>query len=246
MILDLLTDKNLMNKSNFAEGYDIFSGDVDPNHESNQKYSEVHTGDEWLLARDHFCSPPDLTHNDMPIALIIFGDKSHTDLHGALALTPIIFTLTLFNITSRNNAKFWRPLAYIPNLGYGKNKADKTSTKDKVQNEHECLSVAFKSIRQIHREGGFLASVLGREVNIKVWVHFFIGDTEGNNKLLGHYPGARQVHRPYRDCQCDFNNMSNPNPTCVYTTLSEMRDAKRLKKVDENQGLLQNEGDVTL
>ncbi len=58
----------------------------------------------------------------MPIALIIFGDKSHTDLHGALALTPIIFTLTLFNITSWNNSKFWRPLAYIPNLGYGKNK----------------------------------------------------------------------------------------------------------------------------
>ena len=81
--------------------------------------------DEWLLARDHFCSPSDLTHNDMPIALIIFGDKSHTDLHGALALTPIIFTLTLFNRTSRNNVKFWRPLAYIPNLGYGKNKADK-------------------------------------------------------------------------------------------------------------------------
>jgi len=168
----------------------------------------------------------------MPIALIIFGDKSHTDVHGALALTTIIFTLTLFYITLRNNSKFWRPLAYIPNLGYGKNKADKTSTKDKVQNEHECLSVAFKSIRQIHQEGGFLASVLGREVNIKVWVHFFIGNTEGNNKWLGHYPGARQVNRPYRDCQCDFNNMSNPNPTCpmcVYTTLSEMRDAKRLK-----------------
>ena len=32
MILDLLTDQNLMNKSNIAEGYDIFSGDVDQNH----------------------------------------------------------------------------------------------------------------------------------------------------------------------------------------------------------------------
>ena len=74
-----------------------------------------------------------------------------------------------------------------------------------------------------------MASVLGREVNIKIWVHYFIGDTEGNNKWLGHYPGARQVHRPYRDCQCDFNNMSNPNPTCVYTTLSDMRDAKRFQ-----------------
>jgi hypothetical protein len=48
MILDLLADQNLMNQSNIAEGYDIFSGDVDPNNQSNQKYSEVHTGDEWL------------------------------------------------------------------------------------------------------------------------------------------------------------------------------------------------------
>jgi hypothetical protein len=102
-------------------------------------------------------------------------------LHSALALTPIIFTLTLFNRTSQNNVKFWRPLAYIPNLGYGKNKADKTPTKDKVQNEHACLSVVFQSIRRIHREGGFRASVVDREVNIKIWVHYFIGDTEGNN-----------------------------------------------------------------
>ncbi len=99
MILDLLTNQILMNNSNIAEGYNVFSGDVDPNNQSNQKYSEVYTGDEWLPARDRFCPPPDATQNDMPIALIIFGDKSHTDLHGALALTPIIFTLTLFNRT---------------------------------------------------------------------------------------------------------------------------------------------------
>ncbi len=29
----------------------------------------------------------------MPVALIVFGDKSHTDLHGALLLTPIIFII---------------------------------------------------------------------------------------------------------------------------------------------------------
>ena len=28
MILDLLSNENLMNKSNIAEGYDVFSGDV--------------------------------------------------------------------------------------------------------------------------------------------------------------------------------------------------------------------------
>ncbi len=90
------------------------------------------------------------------------------DLHGVLALTPIVFTLALFNRTSQNNANFWRPLVYIPNLGYGKNKADKTSTNNKIQDKRKCLSVAFESIRQIHQDGGLRASVLGRDVNIKV------------------------------------------------------------------------------
>ncbi len=33
MILGLLTDQNIMNQSNIAEGCDIFSGDVDPNNQ---------------------------------------------------------------------------------------------------------------------------------------------------------------------------------------------------------------------
>jgi hypothetical protein len=40
--------------------------------------------------------------------------------------------------------------------------------------------------------GGFYAMVMGREVKIKVWIHYFIGDTEGNNKWLGHYPGNKK------------------------------------------------------
>jgi hypothetical protein len=84
----------------------------------------------------------------MPVALIIFGDKSHMDLHGALALTPIIFTLTLFNRTSQNNANFWRPLACIPNLGYGKNKVDKTSTSNKSKTN---ISVFLLHLNQLDR-----------------------------------------------------------------------------------------------
>jgi hypothetical protein len=42
----------------------------------------------------------------MPVALIVFRDKLHTDLHGALALTPVIFMLTLFNQSAHNNTNF--------------------------------------------------------------------------------------------------------------------------------------------
>ncbi len=142
----------------------------------------------------------------------------------------------MFNRTSRNNTNFWRPLGHIPNLGYGKNKADKTETRDKIQDEHTCLSVVFKSVREIHRKGGFLATVMGREVTIKVWIHSFIGDTKGNNKWLGHYPGnKRQVNQPYRECQCDFSELSNPNPTYVLTMIEEMRAVKRLKRENEKE-----------
>ena len=120
MIMDILTNPELMMKENIAEGYDIFTGDVDEDDESNQKYGEIHAGDEWIPARDHYCQSDHNLPNGMPVALVIFGDKSHTDLHGALALTPIIFTLSFFNQKCRNNQKFWRVLEYVPNLGYEK------------------------------------------------------------------------------------------------------------------------------
>ena len=184
MIMDLLTNPHLMKECNFAEGYDLYTGNIDIATPSNNKYGEIHTGDDRLPARGRFCGEPNDHNSVMPAALVIFGDKSHTDLHGALSLTLVIFTLTLFNRISRNNPKFWRPLGYIPNLGYGKNKADKTETKNKIQDEHKCLACILESVRDIHRSGGFNATVLGKAVQIKVWIHFFIGDTEGNNKWV--------------------------------------------------------------
>ncbi len=127
-----------MNKKNFAEGYNVFTGKVD-NHPANNKYGEVHIGDAWLPTRNRYCQ----NQTDMPVGLIVFGDKSHTDLHGALSLTPIIFTLTLFNHTAQNGSKFWRPIGYIPNLGYGRGTYNKVLTRDKTQDEHSCNSLAL-------------------------------------------------------------------------------------------------------
>ena len=227
MILSLLTDETLMKKENMAEGYDIFTGIVDPNHPANQNYGEVHTGDAWEPARKHFCGDE---HAHMPISLIVFGDKTHTDLHGSLAVTPIIFTLSCFNRNARNNRNFWRPLAYIPNLSHGKSKSDKTEPIVKVQDEHKCLALAFRSLRELTQSGRVIkANVNGRLVSGKVWIHFFIGDTAGNNAWLGHYNGSGKLKRSYRDCHCKFDSMNRPYHSCEYVTLDEMRQAKRRK-----------------
>jgi hypothetical protein len=156
MIISLLSDPSVMNKKNFAEGYNVLTGKVD-NHPDNTKYGEVHTGDAWLPARDRYYQ----NETDMSVGLIVFGDKSHTDLHGALSLTPITFTLTLFNRTARNDSKFWRPIGYIPNLGYGRGTSNETHTRDKIQDEHSCISLAFQSLKNINKENGFQCVALG-------------------------------------------------------------------------------------
>ena len=132
MILSLITDESLMNEENLAEGYDIFTGKVEKNNPKNKKYGEIHTGDSWKPVCKHYCGSKG---KNMPIALVVFGDKSHTDLHGSLACTPIIFTLTLFNRSARMNPSFWSPIAYLPNLQHGKGKSDNTQSSVKVQDK---------------------------------------------------------------------------------------------------------------
>jgi hypothetical protein len=79
---------------------------------------------------------------------------------------------------------------------------------------------------------------MGRVVKLKVWIHYIIGDTEGNNKWLGHYPGnKKQICRPYHDCHCGYDELNNPNPSCVYATLDDMHEAKRVKRNNYNEGL---------
>jgi hypothetical protein len=95
MLTSLLTDQTIMVDTNFADDYNVLTGDVDVNNPTNDKYGEVHTGDAWIPSRDRYCS--NSQGPTMPVRLIVFGDKSHTNLHGTLPLTPIIFTLTLFN-----------------------------------------------------------------------------------------------------------------------------------------------------
>ena len=233
MIISMLTDPSLMNESNFAEGYNVLTGNVSHHHPSNQRYGEIHTGDSWIKAKKTYCKDKD----SMPVGLIVFGDKSHTDLHGALSLTPIIFTFTFFNRAARNNPNFWRPIGYIPNLSYGKGIANKTQTRDKIQDEHRCLSFAFKSLRTISEENGFRQVVLGKDVHVQVFIHFFIGDTEGNNKWLGQFPGNKEgVKRPYRDCKCTWEMLNHTNPTCEYLTLNDERIAQLRKRTDEDGG----------
>jgi hypothetical protein len=43
-----------------------------------------------------------------------------------------------------------------------------------------------------------------------------------------YYPGNREgVRHPYRDCKCQFHDLSNPNPNCIYLTMADINLAKQ-------------------
>ena len=222
MILSLLLDESLMKEENLAPGYDLHSGKPT---EPVTHYGEVHTGDAWEGARDHYCGV--YPHN-MPIALIIFGDKSHFDLHGTLATTPVCFTLSCFCEKARNSVDFWRPMGYLPNLSYGKvsKPDDDHIRRNNVQDEHDCLAVVLQPLIDITRRGGIAATIKNRAVIGKVWIHYIIGDTQGLNRWLGHFNGSGKLEMPYRDCYCSYDNMNNPNPNCEYVTLKDYHEKK--------------------
>jgi len=233
MILSILHDNTLMRQENFATGLDIFTGDVDEHCPQNKCYGEIHTGEAWQPAKERFCGRDG---KYMPFGIIIFGDKSHTDLHGSLSVTPITFTATFFNRAVRNNPDSWRPLAYLPNLAYGKGSSG--SAREKIQDEHNCLAYALKSLIDLSEGGGVRTVVMGREVIVKPFIHYFIGDTEGLNKWLGHYQGSKPgMMRPYRDCHCGFDSLNEGFPECEYTKAREFRRAMRLVVDFKKEGM---------
>jgi hypothetical protein len=207
-----------MQTENFADQYDIFTGKATG---PNLHYGEIHTGDSWEPARKHFCG--DDHPNNMPVGLIVFGDESHFDSKGTLKTMPLMFTLSLFNQRARNDVRFWRPMAYIPNLGYGAaTKEDtrllhtKTPATYRLQNEHNCLAAALTPLVDISRRGGIRVTIKSKPVIVKVWIHFFMGDTSGHNRWLGHFNSGANIQRPYRDCKCSIDDMDNSDPTCIY------------------------------
>jgi hypothetical protein len=115
IIMFLLADPTLMHPKNIDPGYDIFTGKSVGCQDGC--YGKIHMGDAWEPTRKIFCG--DNNPMNMPISLVIFGDKSYLNLHGSISSLPIMFALTCFNQESRNKEEFWRPLAFVPNLSYG-------------------------------------------------------------------------------------------------------------------------------
>ena len=91
------------------------------------------------------------------------------------------------NKECRMNIDFHLTFVYIPNLSYGTGKSSRKKARSKLQDEHICLRLITKQLKEIRESGNFFVTVFGRTVEIFVWIHQINGDISGQNDVTGSF-----------------------------------------------------------
>ena len=91
MLLSILNDNTRMRPENIAPNYNLFTGKPT---KPVTKLDEIHTGWAWEKARSHYCGDDT---DVLPLGLICFYDKTHSDVFGSLACSPFIAIPHFFN-----------------------------------------------------------------------------------------------------------------------------------------------------
>jgi hypothetical protein len=209
-IFSLLSDSSLMKEENLLVN----------THDPCQKYTDdtqgfgdIHTGSLYSEGWDLYCTD-DRKH--VLAAFLFFIDKTHTDIQSKLTVEPVSITLSIFNRETRNKAIAWRTIGYVPNMDLIE--GGTVTAEQKLGDYHAVLEHIFKQIYEIQNNGGlewiFQFGNKLHEVTLKMPVMYFIGDTEGQDKLVGRYSSRINVSRLCRYCNTPY--MKTDDPYCKF------------------------------
>jgi len=151
---------------------DNFKGTVDPNNpfsgqspRTDGLLDEVVDGS-WYQRTYAECKEIAGNEDFMVLGVILYCDKTGTDVYQRAGLEPMSFTFTIFNRECRYRSEAWHVLGYVPDLEI-KSSAYKTKQRAGVMgkgcpccNHHKCL----RHILQ------FLKHFQGKDVPIREWI----------------------------------------------------------------------------
>ena len=197
------------------------------------------------------------------LPIILFIDKSHTDLFGSLATTPISYTLGVFNHLCRRKAHFWRNQAYIPPLHVGKgkkagsldlaayvNEVDRRkkghgpkpiASVEKLKDYHMLLREALKPFDHACKTGIVVEDKDGSKIMYQPFLLFSIGDTAGNNELCCHHNNSGNSNSPCLcyTCKCSFSDLIKTPVNCKPITVEDINeslvDHNHAKSISQHQ-----------
>lgn len=229
-VRNILDDPDVMNKHNIMAGLDqnTWRPSVSAEEFENDYHAMIADKDSGYLYRmgiETHVPDDGINTNILPLPLIVHIDKSHYDLHSNLCVTPIGFTLAMFDVDTQQKIDSWRMMATIPNLSAkkGKNKKKKEGeTKRNIQDMHDVLRISFSSLEESWKEGGIVWRDICGEVKIlKPYIYMVIGDTVGNNELVAHYLGNNQDRCLVKDCKFSKEDLVKVPPKCSQMTYKD-------------------------
>ena len=222
--------------------HDVDSPEYETMREETMKVAvgDIYTGAAISEGIEMFVPPKDLYPHEgvhvRPFPIIMFIDKSHTDLFGSLAVTPIMWVPAFLNYRCRMKQGVWRVLAYLPPLNVGKGshagKLDidvhsegaqrrtvgyrPQEAKKKLMDLHTCLEVGLRSFKKAAKRGFLHRDENGVLFHYYPFISAIIGDTSGNNELTCHYncSGNSKISCPSNSCQCNFDELMSSTFAC--------------------------------
>ena len=217
------------------------------------RVGSFNSGSWYRNAWQNLCAPES---NDM-LCPIIFGcDETLVGSHlGRASVTPLVFTLSIFNEALRNRPCAWRPLGYIYDLNQhgkamnttDKKKIRKMKPEEKCARHHMILKVILKELVAIQQTGGIhnvdiqLGPMKKENVTVKVPVGMILGDMQGGDKHCGSVVGySSNMARLCRQCNVSGEESGDPWVECQKMCMNKIKqyvlnnDVEQLKSISQN------------
>ena len=239
MLESLLTTKDLFSD---LDNLDVNRNDPYSRYSSPDGKLSCPNSSQWYKnAWKHCCKEPE----DMLVPIIFACDETQLGNSGAC---PLLFTTTLLNQEQRNKATSWRPLGFIYDLHILQSKTEykKQSPEFKSLRLHAIYKAVLKSFEDAQKTDILKNKIIQfgdfppKEVNIKVPLHYIIGDMQGGDKMCGSSISYRDsLQRPCRKCNVLGKELGNPYTECQKIVQKKVVDLiinnenEKLKKINQ-------------
>ena len=163
--------------------------------------------------------------------IVLYIDEIKLDCFGKLGLEPVVMSLMIYNRQTRNTAKAWRVIGYLPNFGSIFGKRSYTANQ-KAEDYHYCLGKIIDGIRDLQQnKHGHLWSFSftdddGNNTSHTRKLHFplayVIGDAKGNDLLCGRYGSHYNTTCVGRDCDARTATCDDPSVRCNFLCMNKI------------------------